>query len=364
MVPPPTPVWSAASTLAYTGPVPASSVGTAYSATVRPRRQVFAYAGFMYAVLAPILALFSVSSIDGLRALATPVDSFDFFLRTTNATAVASKSSTTPIAATVRPEPFLDDEPLDTLPALRKVELLLVERPGYTIPDSWRAMPNVEVLQAATGLGEFARVTVSSNEIVQRVDAYVSSFESRRQAGDAKGVAYDPLMVTAGLIPPAVTNFLCRHQLLENGGLAAKRKTVAVFGGSFDPITNGHLKMACEVIHTCSREASMRHGKSGSGPPPAASCERCRAISRAVSLTGACLIDQHASASVGLVRPISTSCIMERWTAPKSSVSSGTSISMYGCVTCLEAEAGMGSPDAMCAICKLVYSSATASPLR
>ena len=30
---------------------------------------------------------------------------------------------------------------------------------------------------------------------------------------------------------------------------AERRKRIAVYGGAFDPITDGHLKCACEIIH-------------------------------------------------------------------------------------------------------------------
>ena len=41
-----------------------------------------------------------------------------------------------------------------------------------------------------------------------------------------------------------------------SGGLSlrlddcSKGKRVAILGGSFDPITTGHLKVACEIVHT------------------------------------------------------------------------------------------------------------------
>ena len=31
--------------------------------------------------------------------------------------------------------------------------------------------------------------------------------------------------------------------------LANTKKTVTIFGGSFDPITSGHLNCACEIVH-------------------------------------------------------------------------------------------------------------------
>ena len=91
----------------------------------------------MYAASAPILAIFSVSSIEGLRALASLVGSSVSLRHMMNATAAASKSSTTTIAATVPPELEPEDDtaeptgpPTEGLPGGRYVQIDTVTASG------------------------------------------------------------------------------------------------------------------------------------------------------------------------------------------------------------------------------------------
>ena len=95
-------------------------------------------------------------------------------------------------------------------------------------------------------------------------------FEERLRAAMSADRGYEPGMgirVLSGeemyaLLSPASYEQLCTGgdgsgaidaqlsvSFLPSAQAAQRRKRVAVLGGSFDPITDGHLKCACEIIH-------------------------------------------------------------------------------------------------------------------
>eukprot|EP00966_Prymnesium_polylepis_P024222 557917-Prymnesium_polylepis.2 len=83
----------------------------------------------------------------------------------------------------------------------------------------------------------------------------MGNFSSTDKAEKASGVA------ASGSAPAAATRDIFADFTIEmrrSSGLGMpgvlttctpKTGTVAVLGGSFDPITDGHLKCACEIVH-------------------------------------------------------------------------------------------------------------------
>ena len=156
-------------------------------------------------------------------------------------------------------------------------DFIVIPRPGYPVPSTgWVRSRRVCILDA---------VIADKTHIV---GSNISSSEIRRRIVFARGSVRELLGAIAykaeGLIPHAVLMHIAKYQLLlgdaesrsssteaaTHGNLGQHKlnvgsrllelevsqvtagqgkRRVAIFGGSFDPITDGHLKMAAEVIH-------------------------------------------------------------------------------------------------------------------
>mmetsp|Transcript_62463 Transcript_62463/g.182577 ORF Transcript_62463/g.182577 Transcript_62463/m.182577 type:complete len:576 (-) Transcript_62463:248-1975(-) len=130
---------------------------------------------------------------------------------------------------------------------LQEFSFLVIKRPGYSVeatPDdpsglkkfgprlSWLVMP-----EGTT----FIQGNLSSTEIRKRGSSAVR---------DAVGGS--SLHMVEGLLPRSVLAYIRRHGFynLNDGGNPRAKGRVAIFGGAFDPVTNSHLTVAANIIHS------------------------------------------------------------------------------------------------------------------
>ena len=166
------------------------------------------------------------------------------------------------------------------LPWYRTRQIIVISRPGATIPHEWAQGGNVSILNSVSAEGKVISVNVSSSEVRKRMTSMNGSMETLLFGQSTRRVE--------GLLPLPVSEHINKYMLLHdskpaphlrrsesgssNDGVLKNfsnvklnnrtynvtverskapysRRRVAVFGGVFDPITDGHLKMAAEVLH-------------------------------------------------------------------------------------------------------------------
>eukprot|EP00944_MAST-04C_sp_MAST-4C-sp1_P014989 g14989.t1 len=185
-----------------------------------------------------------------------------------------------------------------------KREFIVISRPGYTIPHEWVQRGTVKILKPVAKEGKIISSNLSSSEIRRRVTSMTGSLET---------VLGQTARKVEGLLPLAVNQHISKYNLLgdivgKNDGTAKQMseelpeayeskqnstnasvkvmqnkssrnrstsmdgkirvgtralnitihrdndtdtaKRVGIFGGIFNPITDGHCKMAAECLHS------------------------------------------------------------------------------------------------------------------
>jgi nicotinate (nicotinamide) nucleotide adenylyltransferase len=178
---------------------------------------------------------------------------------------------------------------LDGRPWYRMREIIVISRPGQSIPHDWAQGGNITILNSVSAEGKVISVNISSSEIRRRMTSTKGTIESVFFGKSTRRVE--------GLLPLAVSEHISKYNLLdqvapfrkvrdntidemaaqfgnetvcsprekkgevlvnsrrynitvETSNNSSVRRRIAIFGGIFDPITDGHCKMAAEVIHS------------------------------------------------------------------------------------------------------------------
>lgn len=155
---------------------------------------------------------------------------------------------------------------------------IVFPRPGFPIPDAWvrRQGSLVQILGPVQG-SRGAPTLISSNLSSSMVR---SRMEEKKRSCIVRGISIDDMTVNAeGLVPKVVLGYITRYNLYSESPMFEReaalaelplampgrckikllpsprptqraRPRVAILGGTFDPMTDAHLKCAAEVVHT------------------------------------------------------------------------------------------------------------------
>eukprot|EP00929_Paragymnodinium_shiwhaense_P032592 TRINITY_DN18038_c0_g1_i1.p1 TRINITY_DN18038_c0_g1~~TRINITY_DN18038_c0_g1_i1.p1 ORF type:complete len:623 (-),score=124.44 TRINITY_DN18038_c0_g1_i1:183-1949(-) len=134
---------------------------------------------------------------------------------------------------------------------LSEFDLVVIKRAGYDVPPTpddpsglKKFGPRLRWLQMQGG-ATFVEGNLSSTEIRKR-----TQIASRiRSAVEGKH-----LNLIDGLVPPAVLGYILKEGFylpaeIEKAPCTSSRTRVAIYGGTFDPITNSHLECAAQILH-------------------------------------------------------------------------------------------------------------------
>lgn len=116
---------------------------------------------------------------------------------------------------------------------LAEHQFLVVPRPGYDFP----LLANMKELK----MQEFG--SDGKAHQFNFTEGNLSATEVRKRIGAGR-----PQCAITGLVPRAVATYIEKHRLY-------RKRTVAIYGGAFDPPTATHLTVAAEIVHSdCAHE--------------------------------------------------------------------------------------------------------------